>query len=68
MPALSACRANPQMKQLYQRLVSKGKNKKLAIIAVARKLLLLIYTLWKSNSPYIPYFKPARPIPQTVPA
>jgi transposase len=59
MPALSACRANPQMKQLYQRLVSKGKNKKLAIIAVARKLLLLIYTLWKSNSPYIPDYKSA---------
>lgn len=59
MPALSACRANPQMKRLYMRLVSKGKNKKLAIIAVARKLLLLIYTLWKSNSVYIPDFKSA---------
>jgi transposase len=58
MPALSACRANPQMKQLYLRLVAKGKNKKLAIIAVARKLLLLIYTLWKTNSPYIPEYKP----------
>ena len=58
MPALSACRANPHMKELYKRLVAKGKNKKLAIIAVARKLLLLIYTLWKSNSPYIPDFKP----------
>jgi transposase len=59
MPALSACRANPQMKELYKRLVSKGKNKKLAIIAVARKLLLLIYTLWKSNSVYIPDSKPS---------
>ena len=57
MPALSACRANPKMKELYQRLIAKGKNKKLAIIAVARKLLLLIYTLWKSNSPYIPDYK-----------
>jgi transposase len=57
MPALSACRANPQMKELYQRLVAKGKNKKLAIIAVARKLLLLIYTLWKSNSVYSPDYK-----------
>jgi transposase len=57
MPALSACRANPEMKQFYQRLVAKGKNKKLAIIAVARKLLLLIYTLWKTNSPYIPDYK-----------
>ena len=60
MPALSACRANPQMKNLYQRLVAKGKNKKLAIIAVARKLLLLIYTLWKTNSSYIPDYFPAK--------
>lgn len=58
MPALSACRANPKMKELYQRLVAKGKNKKLAIIAVARKLLLLIYTLWKNNSVFIPNYKP----------
>jgi len=57
MPALSACRANPQLKQFYQRLLAKGKNKKLAIIAVARKLLLLIYTLWKSNSVYIPNYR-----------
>jgi transposase len=53
MPALSACRANPRLKAFYQRLLAKGKNKKLAIIAVARKLLLLIYTLWKSNSVYL---------------
>jgi transposase len=59
MPALSSCRANPRMKELYLRLVTKGKNKKLAIIAVARKLLLLIYTLWKSNAVYIPDFKSA---------
>ncbi len=52
MPALSAVRHNPQMKALYQRLIAKGKNKKLALIAVARKLLLLIYTLWKNNVPY----------------
>jgi transposase len=57
MPALSACRANPDLKKLYQRLIAKGKNKKLAIVAVARKLLLLIYTLWKSNSVYIPDYK-----------
>jgi hypothetical protein len=56
MPALSACRANPRLKELYKRLVAKGKNKKLAIIAVARKLLLLIYTLWKTNSVYIPNY------------
>jgi transposase len=57
MPALSACWANPQLKAFYQRLLAKGKNKKLAIIAVARKLLLLIYTLWKSNAVYIPNYR-----------
>ena len=59
MPALSACRANPHLKDFYQRLLAKGKNKKLAIIAVARKLLLLIYTLWKTNSVYIADYKPS---------
>ncbi len=58
MPALSACRHNHKMKELYKRLVKKGKNKKLALIAVARKLLLLIYTLWKNDSEYIPNYKP----------
>jgi transposase len=66
MPALSACRANPHMKELYKRLVAKGKNKKLAIIAVARKLLLLIYTLWKSNSVYIPEYNPMHPASEVL--
>jgi hypothetical protein len=50
----SVAAANPNLKELYKRLVAKGKNKKLAIIAVARKLLLLIYTLWQTNSVFIP--------------
>jgi hypothetical protein len=57
MPALSAIQHNQKMKELYKRLVQKGKNKKLALIAVARKLLLLIYTLWKNDSVYIPNYK-----------
>jgi transposase len=56
MPALAACRYNPQLKEFYHRLVAKGKNKKLALIAVARKLLLLIYSLWKNNSVYDPNY------------
>lgn len=59
MPALAACRYNPVMKEFYQRLIAKGKNKKLALIAVARKLLLLIYTLWKNNSTFDPNYKSA---------
>ena len=54
MPALAAARCNVRMKELYQRLVAHGKNKKLALIAVARKLLLLIYALWKNQTIYSP--------------
>lgn len=56
MPALAACRYNPVLKDFYQRLIAKGKNKKLALIAVARKLLLLIYTLWKNNAAFDPNY------------
>lgn len=59
MPALAACRFNPVLKDFYQRLVAKGKNKKLALIAVARKLLLLIYALWKNNSTFDPNYNAA---------
>ena len=54
MPALSASKYNHHLKELYKRLVQKGKNKKAALIAVARKLLLLIYAIWKNDSEYIP--------------
>jgi transposase len=39
MAALSAIRFNKYCKELYERLVSKGKAKKLALVAVAYKLL-----------------------------
>lgn len=39
MAAVVACRCNPFLKVIYQRLVDKGKPKKVAIIAVARRLL-----------------------------
>lgn len=59
MPAMSACKHNQKMKETFARLVSKGKNKKVAIIAVARKLLILIYTLWKNDAEYISDYNPA---------
>ena len=59
MPALSACRWNPKMKQLYIRLVIEKKIKKVALIAVARKLLLLVYTIFTRNIDYIYDYNPA---------
>lgn len=51
MPALSACSSNERLKEFYQR-VNQGKSvKKIGVIAVARKLLLLMYTIWNKNEP-----------------
>ena len=59
MPALSACKHNPKLKALYIRLVAKKGTKKVALIAVARKLLLLIYTIFTKNVDYISNYNPA---------
>lgn len=53
MPALTACRYNNKLKDVFIRLVSKGKNKKAAFIAIARKLLVLIFTIWKNDTVFI---------------
>lgn len=53
MPALTAIKYNIKSKQLYIRLCKTKANKKIALIAVARKLLLLIYCLWKKNEKFI---------------
>lgn len=52
MPAVSSIRANPTLRAFYLRLLEKGKEKKQALIAVARKLLVIIYSLWKSGQEY----------------
>lgn len=57
LAALSAAAHNPAMKILYQRLISKGKEAKAALIAVARKLVVLANTLiaqdrtWQPSPP-----------------
>ncbi|CAN5169616.1 hypothetical protein BH11BAC6_BH11BAC6_09510 [soil metagenome] len=43
MCSLNAIKTNQACKQLYERLVGKGKNKKLALIAVCNKLLKQIF-------------------------
>ncbi len=49
LPAICAARFNEILKPVYIRLSISKNNKKIAIIAVARKLLILIYTLWKKD-------------------
>ncbi len=49
-PALTAIRHSENQKQLFVRLVSKHGIKMKAAVAVQRKILILIYTLWKNET------------------
>lgn len=52
MCALSAKDNNRSCQELYDRLVSKGKNKKLAVIAVSNKLLKQVFGCIKNGTLY----------------
>ena len=53
MPALVAASKNPELKADYENIVQRNlSRKKVAVIAVERKLLLLMYTLWKKGEDY----------------
>jgi transposase len=52
MCALNAKANNKGCRELYDRLVAKGKNKKAAIIAVCNKLLKQVFGVVKSGVLY----------------
>lgn len=52
MCSLQAARYNKTCIDLYQRLLAKGKPKKVALIAVANKLLKIVFAIAKSGLPY----------------
>jgi len=50
--ALSAKRCNPAMRGVYDRLTAAGRPHKVALVAVARKLVILANTLISQNRPW----------------
>ena len=52
MPALSASKHVNQLAEFYGRINEKNKCKKIGLIGVSRKLLILVYTLWKTDEYY----------------
>lgn len=50
--SFNACKQNKACRELYERIVNKGKSKKLALIAVANKLLKQCFAIAKSGLPY----------------
>ena len=52
MAALVSIRYNLKMSEFYQHLVNRGKPKKLALVAVMRKLLVVACAILNSQKPY----------------
>ena len=58
MPALTATMHNEKIKALYERINEKNPDiKKKGVIAGMRKLLILIFVLWKKNEEYNPQYQ-----------
>jgi hypothetical protein len=69
MAALSALRANPAVKALYQRVVAKHpKRRAVAVGHAMRKLLHLVFAVWHSDTPFDPHHYPWQPADPTPPA
>jgi len=52
LPALSAIRHDERFKAVFRRIVSRHGIKMKAAVAVQRKLLEMMFTLYKTNTPY----------------
>jgi transposase len=52
LPTMSYIRCNEAAKTRYDRIVDKKDIKMIGQVAAQRRLLILIYTLWKNNETY----------------
>lgn len=65
-PAMVACRYNEILKETYIRINKNSKaSKMIGQVAIQRKLLVLIYTLWKNDTEFIENYKGSSPDPKT---
>lgn len=58
MAAMTAVRLNPAVKALYARLMARGKRGDVALGHCMRKLLHLVFAVWKTNRPFDPNHYP----------
>jgi transposase len=54
MPTLVATQRNPVIQAYYQRLLARGKAKKVALIACMRKLLTILNAMVRKQQPWCP--------------
>jgi len=51
-PALVASRHNQRLSKIYTRIIKNKSSKMIGMVALQRRLLVLMYSLWKTNSVY----------------
>jgi transposase len=61
-PAMVCCRYNPKMKETYTRINMKKSSKMIGQVAIQRKLLALIFTIWKNDTVFDPEYKKVVPV------
>lgn len=59
MAATSAIRSNPVIRAFYERLKSRGKPHKVAMVACMRKMLTILNAMVRESTPWTPEIKPA---------
>jgi transposase len=52
--AMAAVRFNPVVKVFYERLLAAGKNKKLALTACVRKMVVMLNAMLREGQKWIP--------------
>jgi len=62
MCSFTAYKHNKACAELYQRIVNKGKSPKLALIAVANKLLKQVLAIAKSGIPFDQNYRSKNPL------
>ena len=61
MPALVAVQRSPQIKAVYEALLARGKKKKVALIAIMRRLLHSIWSMLRHHQDFNPHLFHALP-------
>lgn len=56
-PAIVASEHDPKLKQLYERVWQRSGIKMKGLVAVQRKILILVYTIYKKNEKYDPNYQ-----------
>jgi len=69
MPSLNVVRLKVDaFKVFYERLYDRNKIKMKSYVAVQKKILILLYTLWRIDKPFNPNFYKGQSINEVVPA